>query len=48
MKSGASIDPIGGTVSLHDEYVEKINMAVAEDRFDLVNELATEYSNLVR
>jgi hypothetical protein len=29
--------------NLHDEYVEAVNMAVAEDRADLVEELMASY-----
>jgi hypothetical protein len=32
---------------LHDKYAERINMAVAEGRYDLILELAREY-DLVR
>jgi hypothetical protein len=33
---------------LHDEYVEKVNMAVHEDRDDLVDVLVREYPEAAR
>lgn len=34
--------------ALHDEYVEKINMAVAEDRMDLVQDFERQYDEATR
>jgi hypothetical protein len=36
-----SMDPV--MTALHDEYVELVNEAVAEDRMDLVDQLNDEY-----
>ncbi len=44
-------DPFGGAGvvdrlrALHEHYVDALNRAVAEDRYDLVAELVAEYPN---
>lgn len=32
--------------SLHDEYVERINMAISEDRYDLARALSDEFTDV--
>jgi len=32
--------------SLHDDYVERINVAISEDRYDLAQALSNEYTDV--
>jgi hypothetical protein len=38
-----TVTPIAQRSALETEYIERINQAVAEDRYDLVDALAREY-----
>jgi hypothetical protein len=38
-----TVTPISNRSTFEIEYIERINQAVAEDRFDLVDALAREY-----
>ena len=38
-----TVTPISSKSTLDAEYIERVNQAVAEDRFDIVDALAREY-----